>query len=293
MINIWFGTEGTHYFYIALVLGAIVIPLCLIRKINKLSSLHFLGDIAVLATVISLAFESIYGITKDSSFSWDNLQAFKSGWALLLGMSITSLEGIGVILPIKENMKEKEKFPLIIIFGTMVVSTILIGFPLIMYICYQDDTQEIVLNNLPLDKLYIQLILCLLIFSIIIVYPVQLYPAFKIFENILFFKGEKDKNKGDGTSAFECSKVSNLQNLLRIGIVVLTVVVGVLSIGRFDTLLSLAGCAVCTPIALIFPSYFHYSLFKNKQSKFRNITDLSMMVLGITMSLTVLVFTLI
>ena len=56
-------------------------------------------------------------------------------------------------------------------------------------------------------------------------------------------------------------KTYMLENLLRSFIVLFTIIVGVLSIGRFDTLLALAGCGICTPIALIFPSIFHYLLF--------------------------------
>jgi hypothetical protein len=43
------------------------------------------------------------------------------------------------------------------------------------------------------------------------------------------------------------------ENIFRVMIVALTVVVGVFSNKRFDGLLALAGCYFCTPIALIFP----------------------------------------
>lgn len=116
----------------------------------------------------------------------------------------------------------------------------------------------------------------LLIFSVIVVYPVQLYPAFMIFQqNFIFCKDNK----------------ITYQNILRMSILIITIVVGITSINRFATLMALFGCAICTPIALIMPTVFHYQLYKGKQSSFRSYCDLSIAFLGVGISITILVFT--
>lgn len=116
----------------------------------------------------------------------------------------------------------------------------------------------------------------LMVFSIIVVYPVQLNPAFKIFEqNIIKCVNYK----------------TTFENILRTTVLLLTVIIGIASIDKFANLMALAGCAVCTPIALIFPTIFHYKIFKGKQSCFRSFCDISITVLGIGLSLTILVFT--
>jgi amino acid permease len=186
ILHEWFDNKLDYSLYIAIVLALIVIPLCFIRKINKFSSFHFIGDLAVLATVIALIYESVNQIAHQKDFNFDNLKMFNSGWAVVLGTAITSLEGIGIMLPIKENMREKQKFKMVNILGIAFIGIIFMIFPLIMYICYQDSVNVIVLNNLPMNKLYIQIILGLLIFSIIIVYPVVFFPAFKLFVKLLF-----------------------------------------------------------------------------------------------------------
>jgi len=135
------------------------------------------------------------------------------------------------------------------------------------------------LNNLDNKKLYIQIIVLFLIFSILIVYPVVLYPSFKIIASYLL-KNVENKNAKYWW-----------ENLLRLIIVIGTITVGILSIGKFDTLLSVIGSGVCCPISLIFPTLFHYSLFKNEQGKFWNCLDLFISVLGTLISLTVLIFT--
>ena len=169
-----------------------------------------------------------------------------------------------------------------------------------MYLCYQDKVNEIVLNNLPLNKVYIQIVLAMMMFSIMIIYPVVLFPAFIIIESI-FFKGGKSEKLKRLTLAFpensqilpenSNSKTIIYENILRIFIVICTIVVGIVSINRFDTMLALVGCGVCTPVALIFPSVFHYLLYKDKQSKLRSFCDISVAVIGVTLSLTILFFT--
>lgn len=117
--------------------------------------------------------------------------------------------------------------------------------------------------------------------SILVVYPNTLYPSFKILEFHFFNKMLPGFLK------------TSLENILRAVIVLSTVVIGVLSINRFDTILALAGCAIMTPIALIFPTLFHYSLFKKSQSAFASIFDLFITFVGVSLSLTILIFTII
>ena len=137
---------------------------------------------------------------------------------------------------------------------------------------------KIILNNLDITQIYIQIILVLFLFSVIIVYPITLYPGFKIFEN----------------NIIKCkSKTLSYQNILRIVIVAVTIVVGVTSINKFDTLMALCGCVVCTPLAMIIPPIFHYKLLNKKQSRIRNIIDILVCIIGTVIALSVFVMTLI
>lgn len=110
-------------------------------------------------------------------------------------------------------------------------------------------------------------------------YPVVLYPSFTII-NEFFLKNIQSETKKYW-----------LDTLIRIFIVIGTIIVGILSIGRFDTLLALVGSGVCCPIALIFPTLFHFQLFKNEQGGLKNFSDLFVCISGIIISITVLIFT--
>jgi len=85
-------------------LALILIPLCLIRDINKFSFCHLLGDISLITTLVYLIYESINKFKNDQSFDFSNLKMFSSNWAKFLGMGIASSEGIGLILPIKVKL---------------------------------------------------------------------------------------------------------------------------------------------------------------------------------------------
>ncbi len=68
---------------------------------------------------------------------------------------------------------------------------------------------------------------------------------------------------------------------------------GIISIGKFENVIALAGSAISTPIALIFPTIFHYKLYKDKQSYFRSCVDLFITIFGMGLSITILTFTII
>ena len=101
MLNDVLNTKVNYNWYIALAQAIIFIPLCMIRKIKKFSVYHIIGDIAVICTISALTYESIKTITSDKDYKLDNVKAYNENWAKLLGMAIASIEGIGVVLPIK------------------------------------------------------------------------------------------------------------------------------------------------------------------------------------------------
>ena len=101
LIKIWFGVEEDYYLYIAIALGIVIIPLCLVRKMSKFASLHFIGDIALVATIICLTYETITIVTSDKEWDIKNIKMFNTEWYKLVGMACSSLEGVGTVLPIK------------------------------------------------------------------------------------------------------------------------------------------------------------------------------------------------
>jgi proton-coupled amino acid transporter len=108
MLKMWFQTPDFDYtWYIAFVIVLLVVPLCLVRDISKFSFAHMVGDLAVLSTVVLLAYQTINIMVTDPNYNMDHVLIYNIGWAKLLGMAVTSQEGVGVILPIKVSESYK------------------------------------------------------------------------------------------------------------------------------------------------------------------------------------------
>ena len=101
LINIWATGEKNYFTLIGISLAIVLVPLCLVRNIQKFSVFHLLGDLSLIATLATLTYESIKTFSNNTEFEFNQLKLINSDWAKLLGMGIASSEGIGLILPIK------------------------------------------------------------------------------------------------------------------------------------------------------------------------------------------------
>jgi hypothetical protein len=77
-----------------------------VRDISYFSKLHLVGDIAVLATVLTLAITSISALINGTA-KGTTMVTITPYWAKTMGMSVSMLEGVGLILPIKVIIDKK------------------------------------------------------------------------------------------------------------------------------------------------------------------------------------------
>jgi hypothetical protein len=103
IVRIWTGHQGDDfhiYWYIGLGLFVILIPMAMVRDISKFSKLHIIGDIAVVSVIITLVATSIYSLSSGQSHG-THIDMTTKDWPITLGMTVTMLEGVGLVLPIK------------------------------------------------------------------------------------------------------------------------------------------------------------------------------------------------
>ena len=63
-----------------------------------------------------------------------NITNFNSNsWTMLIGVAVTSFEGIGLILPIQSSMSQPEKFPLVLSISMAIITSIFVGIGTIGY----------------------------------------------------------------------------------------------------------------------------------------------------------------
>ncbi|KAI9254076.1 transmembrane amino acid transporter protein-domain-containing protein [Sporodiniella umbellata] len=230
----------------------ILIPCSLVRHLAKLSFAVILADVLILFGLICIIY-----------FTADQLKNFGVGpnvapvnpenFALMIGTATFSFEGIGLIIPIVESMKQPDRFPFVLTLGMLIVTMIYVLIGTLSYLAYGDRIQSAVIYNFPpADKLTIAVEL-LYSLAICLTAPFMLFPALKIIENGIF-------RKRSGRDSFFIKMSKNVYRIL------ISAVCAVIAFGvgaeNLDKFVSLVGSLACVPLCFIFPGMFHLKISK-------------------------------
>lgn len=256
--------ESKYYIWMVLI---IIIPICWVRKIAKLSWLAVVADIFILFGLVSvLYFCSDQIATKGPG---PNIQMINpNDFALMIGTAVFSFEGIGMVIPVIEGMKQPEKFPFVLNLGMVIVTLIFVLIGVIGYVAFGENTQASVVANLPKVPLSVTVQL-LYALAMILTSPFMLYPPLTIIVRGIF---------GTHKSGRTQNRFKWLKNLTRsiIPIVCAAVSFGVGS-SNLDKFVALVGSIACMPLCFIFPGMFHY---KTTTKRYAKILDIILVLWG-------------
>lgn len=102
----------------------------------------------------------------------DNIVYFNSSnWSMLIGVAVTSFEGIGLILPIESSMAQPEKFPMVLSISMCVITTLFMSIGVLGYSTFGDQVKSIIILNLPQGKLSVQFISLLYSLAVFLTAP--------------------------------------------------------------------------------------------------------------------------
>ncbi|CAO3671601.1 unnamed protein product [Umbelopsis vinacea] len=256
---------GKYYIWMPLV---IIIPLAFIRRIAKLSFAAIVADILILFGIVCVIYFTSARLHTEGIAPGVTL-INPSSFALMIGTATFSFEGIGLVIPIVEAMKEPERFPTVIIVGMAVVTTVYITVATLSYLAYGDLIQAAVISNLPQPNnlsISVQLLYSL---AIILTAPLMLFPAIKIVENGLF-------GNRRGRNSFKIKWMKNGVRFL-LAVICAAVAFGI-GADNLDKFVSLVGCVACVPLCFIFPGLFHFKVAKNVKDK---VYDSILMIWGV------------
>ena len=96
-------------------------------------------------------------------------------------------------------------------------------------------------------------------------------------------RGDEDEGAGAGAGAGACGALSNRvrSNLFRAGVVAATLVIAFAGSTQLDNFVSLIGCFCCTPLAFIYPCWFHLKLVKPAPGSFAHVSDWLIIAFGV------------
>lgn len=249
----------------------VFVPISFIRNISKLSLPALISNFCILFGLIIIIFfffkhwifelglkpmdNIIYGINSDR-------------WSLFVGTAIFAFEGIGLIIPVQESMKQPELFPKVLRSVIFAVTLLFIGMGSIGYMIYGSGVETVILLNLPQQSISVNIIQLLYSFAIMLSTPLQLFPAIKIIEDKFFPKFIRiyeNKSMGDDPSnvSYQLNsgklnwKVKWWKNLVRSIIVTLVVIYAYYGIDYLDQVVAIVGSLCCLPLVYVIPPMLH------------------------------------
>ncbi|KAI7868282.1 transmembrane amino acid transporter protein-domain-containing protein [Spinellus fusiger] len=235
--------------YLIWIFLLVIIPLTWLRKLARFSWLAVLADLFILFGILCILYMCSDQIARHGP--GPNIILLNTNdFALMIGTAVFSYEGIGMVVPIVEGMKEPKKFPIVLNVGILIATVIFVTIGTIGYIAFGEGTKASVVANLPQTPLSIAVQLVYAC-AMILTCPFMLYPAIRIVEQGIF-----------GTrSGREHTKWKWLKSMSRSGVAlicgVISFAVGSDGLSKF---VALVGSVACMPLCFIFPAMFHYKM---------------------------------
>eukprot|EP00736_Rhodelphis_marinus_P001903 Rmarinus@m.2733 len=219
----------------------LLVPLVWIRKVQRLAPTTFLGNFLIMFVIAYITYRAFLQFAAGES---PPITAFNDRYfSLFIGTAVYTFEGVGMVIPIHQSMKEKEKFPLVLRWTLVGVCVLFVSFSALNYAAYGGEVKGPVTLNMPHGSTFVSTLQLLYCFALVCTYPLMLYPVVVILESALI--SPKDSNQ------------QWKKNVFRTGLVTITAVISLVGRDSFDIFIAFIGSFCCIPLAFIYPALFH------------------------------------
>jgi proton-coupled amino acid transporter len=172
-----------------------------------------------------------------------DIKAFNpSTWSMFIGTAIFTYEGVGLIIPIQESMRQPRRFPGVLAGVMVVITLIFLSAGALSYAAYGSATKTVILLNLPQDDKFVNVVQLLYSLAILLSTPLQLFPAIRILENELFTRSGKYN-----------PYIKWKKNAFRFFLVFVCAVVAWGGAADLDKFVALVGSFACVPLIYVYP----------------------------------------
>ncbi|KAJ2724677.1 hypothetical protein GGI07_001829 [Coemansia sp. Benny D115] len=233
-------------------------PLCLIRHVRGFSRVAIMADVAILLGLVYVLCMGALSLANNGY--GENVQLFnKDGYLLFLGTAVYMFEGYALILPVGSALQKPEKLPSILNIVMVLCAAVAIAIGSTSYAAFGEQTQAIVIVNMPSTSVATQIVRVMYALAIIGTTPLMVFPIFQYFERLFYGNASGKQN----------IRVKVSKSLFRLALLGGVLYFAVVGSERLDRLVAIIGGAACVPLAFVYPPLIHLRLFSLRSSALR------------------------
>ncbi|KAJ2263207.1 hypothetical protein GGI01_000944 [Coemansia sp. RSA 376] len=245
---------------------AVFIPLALIRQIRYFAPVALVANLLIIVSLGYLLGFDMWSISTAGPAPFVNYNPAR--FPLLVGTAVYSFEGVTLVIPILDSLKEKRDFGRVLTLAIMLCLGLFLAVGSLSYLTFGEKVEAVVLLNLPNQSAWTMLVQMLYSVAILFSMPLQLFPAVKIMEAMMFTR-----------SGREHKSIKWQKNIFRTAMALLIALIAVFGADQLDNVVSLVGSFCLVPLSFIYPASMHLKLMAD--TRWMRVKDSVLIIIGV------------